>query len=172
MKNLTPRQAAFVREYLIDLNGTQAAIRAGYSAKTANEQASRLLAHVSVAAAVQAAMDARSERTEITADRVLAELAKVGFSDIRKLFDDDGKMKHVTMLDDETAAFVSSIKVVANKANRADGENEQLEVENTLEIKVWDKLSALEKLGRHLKLFGADVNLNLGDDLARWLGSR
>lgn len=68
---LTPKQSAFVHEYLVDLNATQAAIRAGYSAKTACEQASRLLADVKIAEAVKAAMDARAERTEITADYVL-----------------------------------------------------------------------------------------------------
>lgn len=68
---MTPKQEAFAREYMIDLNATQAAIRAGYSEATAAEQASRLLKDVKVAAIVQAAMDARSERTEITADYVL-----------------------------------------------------------------------------------------------------
>jgi phage terminase small subunit len=74
---MTPKQEAFVREYLVDLNATQAAIRAGYSAKTANEQGARLLANVSIASAVQAAMDARSERTEITADYVLAGIKEI-----------------------------------------------------------------------------------------------
>lgn len=68
---LTPKQEAFVKEYLTDLNATQAAIRAGYSARTANEQGARLLANVSVAAAVAAAKEARSERVDITADMVL-----------------------------------------------------------------------------------------------------
>jgi phage terminase small subunit len=68
---LTTKQHAFVDEYLVDLNGTQAAIRAGYSPKTANEQAARLLAKVSVATAVQLAMDKRSKRVEIDADYVL-----------------------------------------------------------------------------------------------------
>ena len=68
---LSPKQKMFIAEYLIDLNATQAAIRAGYSAKTANEQGSRLLANVSVQALIQEAMDKRVERTEITADYVL-----------------------------------------------------------------------------------------------------
>lgn len=68
---LTPKQQRFVEEYLIDLNATQAAIRAGYSEKTANEQGARLLANVSVSEAVQSAMADRSKRTEITADYVL-----------------------------------------------------------------------------------------------------
>jgi phage terminase small subunit len=68
---LTPKQRQFVQEYLVDMNGTQAAIRAGYSKKTANEQASRLLANVNVKAALQHATEERSKRTEITQDQVL-----------------------------------------------------------------------------------------------------
>ncbi len=71
MAGLTPKQEVFVREYLVDLNATQAAIRAGYSAATAEVQGHQLLKKTLVAAAVQAAMDARSARTEITADYVL-----------------------------------------------------------------------------------------------------
>jgi phage terminase small subunit len=70
-EDLTPKQQKFVEEYLIDLNATQAAIRAGYSEKTANEQASRLLANVKVSALIQTAMQKRSDRTEITQDMVL-----------------------------------------------------------------------------------------------------
>ena len=68
---LSPKQELFVKEYLVDLNATQAAIRAGYSAKTANAAAGRLLVNVSVAAAIQAAKAERMERIEIKADDVL-----------------------------------------------------------------------------------------------------
>jgi len=74
---MTLKQETFVREYLIDLNATQAAIRAGYSAKTASEQAARLLTNVRIAAAIQAEMDKRAERTEITADFVLTSILDV-----------------------------------------------------------------------------------------------
>ena len=77
-----PRQARFVDEYLLDLNATQAAIRAGYSAKTAQEQGSRLLSNVIVQDAVAEAMAARSERTQVTAGRVVQELAKIAFADM------------------------------------------------------------------------------------------
>ncbi len=70
-RKLTPRQARFIDEYLIDLNATQAAVRAGYSRKTAQEQSSRLLSNVMVAAAIEKAMAKRSQRTEITQDQVL-----------------------------------------------------------------------------------------------------
>lgn len=71
MQKLTPKQEAFVREYLVDLNATQAAIRAGYSQKTANEQASRLLAKVSIQEAVAAGRSARAQKLEVTAEQVL-----------------------------------------------------------------------------------------------------
>ena len=77
MPGLTPKQAAFVREYLIDLNATQAAIRAGYSAKTAQEQGSRLLSNVMVAKVIQAAMDARAKKTGIDAEFVLQGIVKL-----------------------------------------------------------------------------------------------
>ncbi len=74
--SLTPKQARFVEEYLVDLNATQAAIRAGYSKKTANEQGAQLLAKLSIREAVAGAQEARSERTGITQDEVIRGLKK------------------------------------------------------------------------------------------------
>ncbi len=74
--SLTPKQACFVEEYLIDLNATQGAIRAGYSAKTANEQGAQLLAKLSIRGAVAEAQAIRSKRTEITQDEVIQGLKK------------------------------------------------------------------------------------------------
>lgn len=82
---LTPKQKCFVEEYLIDLNQTQAAIRAGYSEKTANEQASRLLANVNIKKAIEAAMAERSKRTQITADMVLQLWWEVANADANEL---------------------------------------------------------------------------------------
>ncbi len=78
---LTPRQAAFVREYLVDLSATSAAARAGYSAKTAHSSGPRLLANVGVAAAIAAAQAKRAAKVEITAEKVLGELAGIGFAE-------------------------------------------------------------------------------------------
>lgn len=82
---LNPKQAQFVAEYLIDLNATQAATRAGYSAKTANEQGARLLAHVSVRSAIDAAMLKRGERLQASADDVLREIARLAMFDPKDL---------------------------------------------------------------------------------------
>src|SRR5271157_5246902 len=93
-RGLTVRQTLFIAEYLIDLNGTRAAIAAGYSRKTANEQASRLLANVKVASEIAERLEKRITKLEITADAVLQELAKLAFFDPRKLFNSDGSPRH------------------------------------------------------------------------------
>lgn len=152
---LTPKQEMFVAEYLVDLNATQAAIRAGYSEKTANEQGSRLLANVKISAAISEAQAKRSERTEITQDRVLAELAKIGFSDLRKVLTSTGNLAGPEDWDDETAGAIASMEIVTRPGG-VNGEGER-EVEHVAKIKTWDKLSALEKLGKHLGMFSGDA---------------
>src|SRR5215510_9462888 len=85
--NLTPKQARFVQEYLIDVNGTQAAIRAGYSTKTAQEQSSRLLSNVMVSKAIAKGQQALAEKTGVTAEQVIDEVALIGFSNIQDYLD-------------------------------------------------------------------------------------
>ncbi|HYF55927.1 MAG TPA: terminase small subunit [Salinarimonas sp.] len=142
--DLTPKQARFVEEYLIDLNGTQAAIRAGYSPKTANEQAARLLANASVAAAVAEAQQARSERTQITQDRVLKEYARLAFSDMRNLMAWDAQgmsLKTSADLSEDVAACVAEVTQTVTK----DG--------GSMKLKVHDKKGALDSVAKHLGMF-------------------
>lgn len=148
---LTAKQQRFVEEYLVDLNATQAAIRAGYSEATAKEQGSRLLTNVNIAEAIAEAQKARSERTGITADRVLQELARIGFSDLRNCLTSEGHLVDPQDWDDDTAAAISSLEVV--KTNRGEKEEKDRPIEYTHKIKVWDKNSALEKIGKHLGMF-------------------
>jgi phage terminase small subunit len=140
---LTPKQQRFVDEYLIDLNATQAAIRAGYSKKTAQEQSARLLSNVMVQQRVQEQMKAREQRTGITQDRVLKELARIAFFDIRKLYHADGSLKRPDELDDDAAAVLSGIDVTEMGGN--DGP-----VTLTKKAKVFDKTAALTLAMRHL----------------------
>lgn len=146
---MSPKQARFVEEYLIDLNATQAAIRAGYSAKTAEQQGYQLLQNTSVAAAIAEAQAARSERTEITQDMVLRELARIGFGDIRKLFTPGGNLLAVSDLDDDTAACLSSIEITTRKVRGGDDD----EVEEVSKVRLWDKRAALVDIGKHLGMF-------------------
>ncbi|MGN6312865.1 MAG: terminase small subunit [Rhodanobacteraceae bacterium] len=140
---LTPRQRLFVAEYLTDLNATQAAIRAGYSAKTAEVQGPRLLGNVRVADAIAQAMKAREKRTEITQDRVLKELARIAFFDIRRLYNADGTLKKPHELDDEAAAVLSAIEVIETGAEGG-------AVLAIKKAKVFDKGNALTLAMRHL----------------------
>lgn len=93
---LNAKQSRFVDEYMVDLNATQAAIRAGYSEKTANEQGARLLVNVSIQEAVQEARQKRQERVELTQDMVVEELRKVGFADAADYT--DAKLKYSNKL--------------------------------------------------------------------------
>lgn len=162
---LNAKQERFVAEYLIDLNATQAAIRAGYSEKTAYSTGQRLLKHVEVQAALQEAQAKRSERTEVTQDRVLQELARIGFADIRKAVawgrspvdteareaDPNGlgifpvELKPSSEVDDDTAAAISEVSLT----------------QTGVKLKMHDKLSALEKIARHLGMLNGS---GAGDD--------
>jgi phage terminase small subunit len=149
---LTFKQQCFADEYLRDLNGTEAYRRAGYKAKTDNVaavEAAKLLRNPKIAKYVQAAMDARSEKTKISSESVLTEIAKLAFCDIRKVFDAEGRLLPVHMLPDEIAASVSSVEVVTSRVPGG----EPADVEYTAKIKFWDKRGSLELLGKHLKLF-------------------
>lgn len=145
---LPPKRQRFIEEYLIDLNATQAAIRAGYSAKTAASIGEEILRKPEIQEAIQAAMKARSERTEITADRVLKELGRIAFFDIRKLYNEDGSLKKPSELDDEAAAVVSGVDVVEMRS----GEDDALPV-FTKKVKVNDKIAALTNAMKHLGMF-------------------
>src|SRR5574337_534635 len=147
--SLTPKQQRFVAEYLVDLNATAAYIRAGYAARgnVAETNASRLLRNAQVAEAVQSAMKARENRTHITQDRVLQELARIAFFDIRRLYREDGSMKAPHELDDEAAAVLAGVEVLEEFAGGGEG---RVLIGHTKKAKVWDKGGALTLAMRHL----------------------
>ena len=153
---LTDRQRRFVDEYLIDLNGTQAAIRAGYSQATANEQAARLLANVSVRSQVDQRIADRAQRTEITQDRVLQELARLAFVDLRKAYNEDGTLKKPHELDDDTAAAMAGLETVTT----AIGDVEDPATLATKKVKTWDKKGALELCMRHLGMLNDKIKVD------------
>lgn len=149
-KKLTPKQERFVEEYLIDLNATQAAIRAGYSVRTARSIGEENLTKPDISSAIQAAKAARTERTHITQDRVLQELARIAFFDLRKLYREDGSLKAMHELDDDAAAVLAGVDVVEiGKASVEDGEIKHTP-EFTKKAKVFDKTTALTLAMRHL----------------------
>lgn len=156
---LTPKQERFVAEYLIDLNATQAAIRAGYSAKSAAEQASRLLINVKVAKAVEAAQAARSARTEITQDRVLKELAKLGFAnmqDYMSVTQEGEPFADLSKLTRDQAAAITEFTVEDFTEGRGDDARDVRRVK----FKLADKRAALVDIGKHLGMFKDKVELS------------
>ena len=151
---LTEKQRRFVDEYLIDLNATQAAIRAGYSVKTAREQASQNLTKLNIQQAISEKMAERSRRTGVNQDRVVMELAKIAFVNAADVIDsDDATIKAGATADDTAAIQSVKVKVIPTK------EGEGVE----REIRLNDKLKALELLGKHLGMWNdkLDVNLNI-----------
>lgn len=169
-RKLTQKERRFIEEYLVDLNATKAAVRAGYSERTAYSIGHENLRKPEIAAAIEAAMAARSKRTEITADRVLQELAKIGFSDIRKavrwrsdmqaeytdpetgeaasIFLNSVRLVDSGELDEETAAAIASVSQTDKGA---------------LKITFHDKQGALVSIGRHLGMF--EDKLTVKNDL-------
>lgn len=137
---MTKKQKLFVQEYLIDLNATQAAIRAGYSPETAGSIGAENLKKPEIKNAIDKAMAERSRRTGISQDRVLHELAKIGFANITDVVDPD-TAKILPNAKEEDLACIQSIKIKPNEWG------------TEREIKMYDKKSALVDLGRHLGMF-------------------
>ena len=146
MPKMTERQKRFVSEYLIDLNAKQAAIRAGYSPNTASVIGPENLAKLCVRSAVDKAIAARAVRTGVSQDRVVRELARIAFMDPTRVID---FQKGVVMedLSEDDRAVLSGVKV-------KDGE-----VFTEREVKLLDKLKALELLGKHMGMFTEKVAL-------------
>lgn len=154
--SLNEKQRRFAEEYLIDLNAKQAAIRAGYSAKTAESQGSRLLSNAKVSEAIQAAKEARSARTRITQDRVLQELARLAFFDVRRLYREDGSLKEPHELDDDTAAAVAQLESLEEFSGS--GEDREL-IGHTKKVKTFSKDSALSLAMRHLGMLNDKLTI-------------
>lgn len=153
---MNDKQMAFVKEYVVDYNATQAAIRAGYSEKSAYSQAHDLLKKPEIKAKISELEDEAARRTEISKDMVLRELARVAFVDPRKLFDENGRPKDLESLDDDTAAALASVDIL-EEYDFDDGN--RVLIGHTKKYKWADKLRALEMLGKHLGMFTDKVHV-------------
>ena len=127
---MTPKQLSFIHEYLVDKNATQAAIRAGYSAKTAAEQGVRLLKNVKFKTEIDKLLNNCNEDAYLDAVKLRREISRLAFSDPRRILREDGTVKMPNELDDDTAAAIASFEI------SADG---------SIKYKFWDKNSAQER---------------------------
>jgi phage terminase small subunit len=150
MADLNDKQLAFCREYIVDLNSTQAAIRAGYSDKTAGAIGSRLLKNVKVEAEIKRLMDQRSERTNVTADDVVRQLAKIAFLDMRDIVDwgmekrerKDGSEYMAEYVRPRNAEEVDGTLIQSVKMGKFG-----------FEIMIPDRMRAMEMLAKHLGVY-------------------
>ncbi|MBV7531335.1 terminase small subunit [Chitinophaga sp. sic0106] len=154
---LTPKVLRFGREYVIDHNGKQAAIRAGYAARTAEQQASRLLSNVKVKefiSSLESEVNTKLEQKhELSKDRVLQELARIGLFDARKLFTVDGAIKAPCHWEDDVAAVIVGLDVHEDYVSDS---NEKEATGAMKKVKLADKLRALEIIGKMLGYYSPD----------------
>ena len=152
---MSPKAERFVQEYLIDLNATQAAIRAGYSAKTANEQASRLLTNVSVRSAVEAAQKARAEKTGIDAEWVL-----------RRLHDDEsGNLKPIHEWPKVwRTGLVAGIETTQER-DGTDAEGKPVYA-TVRKVKLSDRVRMVELIGKHVDVAAFKEQIAMSGDLS------
>jgi phage terminase small subunit len=145
---LTPRQKRFVHEYLIDLNATHAAIRAGYSKKTADVQGPRLLGNVGVQTAIAAGKKKLTDKLDVTAERVVAEYAKLAYSDITEFAEWETSSVKLKSSSDLSRQQTAAIQEISNTPNG-------------VKIKLHDKKGALDSLSRYLGIFNDNINVRV-----------
>lgn len=149
-KSLTPKVLRFVDEYLKDLNATQAAVRAGYSKRTAKQQGSRLLTNADVQRQVEIARKELAVNAGITRERILAEMAKIAFSDLRDLYNEDGTLRMPHEWPEGAAGAIASMEFETMQLGGG-GDDDAVPVSKRVaKVKVWDKGKQLENLLKHL----------------------
>lgn len=169
MAPLNPKQKRFAEEYLKDLNATKAAVRAGYSEKGAGTQGRRLMSTPAVRELVESLMAKRSERTAITADRVLEEIAVIAFSDLRHYAKGDVN-DPVLLRDGVPDAAMRAVSSVKKKVLRgASEDSDDLELVE-VEIKLWDKPKALHLAMRHLGILNDKLEVDVHGEFEKLIG--
>jgi phage terminase small subunit len=156
-KKLTPKQERFVAEYLIDLNATQAAIRAGYSKKTATVIAHETLSKPYIQKRISEHQNKRAQRTEITQDAVLLQLSRLMSFDIRSLYNADGGMKAPHELDDTAATVLVGVDVTEEFSGSGE---DRVQIGFTKKAKIPDRVAALALAMRHLGMLNDKLELN------------
>jgi phage terminase small subunit len=163
------RHSLFIREYLIDRNATQAAIRAGYNPKTAYAQGHRLLKNAEIAAQIEAATTALMESLEVTKERITRELAAIAFSDIRDFL--AWGPDETTITDPVTGTVIGrSPGVTVTSSSRLDEAaaraiSEISETRQGLKLKLHNKLLALKLLGLELGMFKERTDVDFASPL-------
>ena len=157
---MTARQRRFVAEYLKDLNATQAAIRAGYSAKTARAQGSENMTKPDIAAAISAGQERQLQRAELSAIATKEAIRRQVESDVRRLFDDKGNLRPIHTLSAEDAALIAGFDVVVKNVAGGDGHTDTV-----IKVKLKDQARFVELAMKHLGLLTERIELSGSLDL-------
>lgn len=158
---MTNAQKIFCDEYLIDLNASRAykvAYKKCKSDLTARTNGSKLLTNTNIQNYIDEKMKEREKRTAITQDMVIKELARIAFLDIRKIYDENGNLRNIQDIDEDTVKAISSIETL--EEYNGYGENRE-KIGDTQKVKIVDKIKALELLGRHLGIFNDKIDVNV-----------
>ena len=149
---LTPKQANFVEEYLIDLNATQAAIRAGYSEKSAESIGHENLSKPKIYEKIQARRKELQESLQITQERILEEEARLAFVDVRFLFDENGDLLPIHKIPEDARRAIAGVEVT--DLEKVKGVKRK--------YRLSDKGRALERISKHLGLYAAKKHEHSG----------
>lgn len=151
---MTDQRQRFADRYFETLNATQSAIYAGYSEQSAKSQASQLLDDEEIQSYLTKLKSDLQEKSGINKQRIIDEYAKIAFFDIREIYDVDGGLINIRQFDDNSAGAVSGIKVSEEWGE--DDEGRKIVTGIVKEVKLNDKLRALQDLGKHLGIFEKD----------------
>ncbi len=157
---MTKAQENFCNEYLIDFNAARAykvTYKSCKTDETAYANSSRLLRNAKVQEYIQKRIKEREERTEITQDQVINELAKIAFFNPKEIFNDNGSLKNIKDIEDKDAGVIIGIDSYEEYIGRGE---EREAIGETKKIKFADKLKALELLGKHLGMFKEEIKVN------------
>lgn len=142
-----PKQLRFIQEYPIDMNATQAAIRAGYSEKTAGSKGHALLQKVEISTAIQLLINEGAQKCGLTMELVLRNLKAVVDSDLRRVFKDDGGLLDVKAFDDDSGLALASVET--DELWEGQGENRE-QVGVTRKVRNYDKVAGIDKALKYL----------------------
>lgn len=168
MSKRQTKEELFAHAYVAsELNATEAAIAIGLAKKSAHVEGSKYLRKPKVQALIAKLTEKKFEKLDISAERILLELARVAFRDIRKLFDDQGQLKPLRDLDEDTAAAIAGLD--HDHLFEYFGKGQRKHVGNTVKVKMADKVKALELLGKYRKLFTEKIEVTADDALVQRL---
>jgi phage terminase small subunit len=166
---LTPKQKLFCKYYLISLNATDAAIKAGYSKKTANRIGTENLSKPVIREYLESQMKSKEQELDISVDRILKELASIAFLDISEFYNEDGTLKNIKEINETARRAIQSVTTREEQGATVEDGEIKPQFFNVNNIKANDKLNALELLGKYHSIFKDKIEHSFDEKIENWL---